>query len=217
VYKPATTLVSLPKPTEGPAGSRIGTPPLRDRALLSWCTDLLEALDPVTAAASACGAITGQRAGRGAADACRRARGVPGERKPARSVSELAEVGLVPRDDGRQNRNPRRQDWGDKAERQYEAIEESQEERGASRGRAEEIAARTVNKQRARAGQTKQASKTSTEDISAPRRGGIRSGNGYGPGGRTKAQLYRDAQAAGIRGRSKMSKQELQACLARSG
>jgi plasmid stabilization system protein ParE len=122
----------------------------------------------------------------------------------------------MPRDAGRQNRNPRRQDWADKAERQYEHIEESQEQRGASEGRAEEIAARTVNKQRARSGQTKQASKTSTEDISAPRRGGIRSGNNYGPGGRTKAQLYKDAKEQGIKGRSTMSKQELQQRLTRS-
>lgn len=115
-----------------------------------------------------------------------------------------------------QRRNPRTQDWGSKADRQYEHIEESQEERGAGRGRAEEIAARTVNKQRARSGSAKQASKTSTEDISAPRRGGIRSGNRYGPGGRTKAQLYADAKQAGIPGRSKMNKQELQQRLERS-
>jgi plasmid stabilization system protein ParE len=122
----------------------------------------------------------------------------------------------MPSGDRRQNRNPRRQDWTEKAERQYEHIEDSQEQRGASRGRAEEIAARTVNKQRARSGQAKQASKTSTEDISAPRRGGIRSGNGYGSGGRTKAQLYEDAKRQGIVGRSTMTKQELEARLARS-
>lgn len=116
----------------------------------------------------------------------------------------------------RQRRNPREQEWGPKSERQYEHIEESQEERGASRGRAEEIAARTVNKQRARSGQTEQQSKTAMEDISAQRRGGIRSGNRYGPGGRTKAQLYADAKARGIKGRSKMSKEELQKELSRS-
>lgn len=115
-----------------------------------------------------------------------------------------------------QRRNPREQEWGPKSERQYEHIEESQEERGASPGRAEEIAARTVNKQRARSGQTEQASETAMDDISAPRRGGIRSGNRYGPGGRTKAQLYADAKAQGIKGRSKMSKAELERHLTRS-
>jgi plasmid stabilization system protein ParE len=114
-----------------------------------------------------------------------------------------------------QRRNPREQEWGEKANRQYEHIEHSQEKRGASRATAEEIAARTVNKQRARSGQTAQRSKTSVDDISAQRRGGIRSGNRYGPGGRTKAQLYADAKRAGIKGRSKMSKAQLQQHLAR--
>lgn len=115
----------------------------------------------------------------------------------------------------RQNRNPREQEWGAKADRQYAHIKESQEERGASEDRAEEIAARTVNKQRARSGESEQASRTSTQDISAQRRGGLRSGNRQGPGGRTKAQLYADAKAAGIKGRSKMNKQELEQKLAR--
>lgn len=122
----------------------------------------------------------------------------------------------MPRDTQRQQRrNPRRQEWSSKADRQYEHIEESQEERGASRGRAEEIAARTVNKQRARSGKAEQQSATSTNDISAPRRGGLRSGNRYGPGGRTKAQLYEDAKRQGVRGRSKMNKDELQQSLGR--
>lgn len=116
----------------------------------------------------------------------------------------------------RQRRNPREQEWSAKADRQYEHIETSQEERGASTARAEEIAARTLNKQRARTGQAEQQSSTSTADISAPRRGGIRSGNRYGPGGRTKAQLYADAKAAGIKGRSNMDKHELERALARS-
>jgi plasmid stabilization system protein ParE len=115
-----------------------------------------------------------------------------------------------------QRRNPRQQEWSDKAERQYEHIEESQEQRGASRDRAEEIAARTVNKQRARSGEATQRSKTSTDDISAPRRGGLRSGNRHGAGGRTKEQLYAEARRAGIKGRSKMSKAELQQRLART-
>lgn len=116
----------------------------------------------------------------------------------------------------RQRRNPRQQDWDSKADRQYEHIEQSQEDRGTSRGRAEEIAARTVNKQRARSGHAEQTSATSTEDISAPRRGGIRSGNRYGPGGRTKAQLYADAKAKGVEGRSKMTKSQLEQRLARA-
>ncbi len=123
----------------------------------------------------------------------------------------------MPRQNERQQqRNPREQEWSKKADRQYEHIEQSAEERGASRERAEEIAARTVNKQRARSGEADQGSKTAMEDISAPRRGGIRSGNRYGPGGRTKAQLYADAKARGIKGRSKMSKHQLQEELARS-
>lgn len=122
----------------------------------------------------------------------------------------------MPRQGSRsQARNPREQEWTAKEDRQYEHIEESAEERGSSRGRAEEIAARTVNRQRARSGRARQKSKTSTGDISAPRRGGIRSGNRCGPGGRTKAQLYADAKAKGIKGRSKMSKRELEDRLAR--
>jgi hypothetical protein len=116
----------------------------------------------------------------------------------------------------RTQRNPREQEWGKEANRQYEHIERSQEERGARRDVAEEIAARTVNKQRARSGEAAQASKTSTDDISAQRRGGIRSGNRYGPGGRTKAQLYADAKRAGIKGRSTMTKAQLERRLARS-
>lgn len=121
----------------------------------------------------------------------------------------------MPRGNAQQRRDPPTQDWGKKSERQYEHIEQSQEDRGASEDRAKEIAARTVNKQRARTGTSDQASETSTEDISAPRRGGIRSGNRYGPGGRTKAQLYEDAKRAGVQGRSKMNKDELEEQLAR--
>lgn len=112
-------------------------------------------------------------------------------------------------------RSPREQ-WSNKAERQYEHIESAQEDRGASKGRAKEIAARTVNKQRARSGESKQASKTSTQDISAPKRGGIRSGNRQGPGGRTKEQLYADAKRQNIKGRSTMTKKELEKAVGRS-
>lgn len=106
--------------------------------------------------------------------------------------------------------------WNKKQERQYEHIKEQTEERGSSKGRAKEVAARTVNKNRAQEGKSKQRSKVSTEDIPPQRRGGLRSGNGSGPGGRTKQQLYEDARRQNIRGRSKMTKKELANALARS-
>jgi len=99
------------------------------------------------------------------------------------------------------------QAWSKKRERQYEHIKEGLEERGESEDEAEEIAARTVNKERARSGEAKEASKSSTEDISSSRRGGLRSHRGAG--GRTKQQLYADAKRQGIKGRSKMTKDEL--------
>ena len=102
--------------------------------------------------------------------------------------------------------------WNKKRERQYEHIKESQEKRGASEDRAEEIAARTVNKNRAQAGESKTASKTSIDDMSPQRRGGQRSGR-PGPRGRTKQQLYAEAQRKGVRGRSSMTKQELEEAL----
>ena len=91
-----------------------------------------------------------------------------------------------------------------KRERQYEHIKESVKERGESTGRAEEIAARTVNKERARSGEARSASRTSTEDISSSRRGGLRSHRGAG--GPTKAQLYAEARRRGVKGRSSMTK-----------
>ncbi|GAA2087911.1 plasmid stabilization protein [Actinomadura alba] len=102
--------------------------------------------------------------------------------------------------------------WSDKRERQYEHIKESQKERGVSEERAEEMAARTVNKIRAQAGESKQASKTSTEDMSPQRRGGKRSGR-PGPRGRTKEQLYAEARKKNIKGRSSMTKQQLEKAL----
>lgn len=96
-----------------------------------------------------------------------------------------------------------------KRERQYEHIKEGQVERGASEGRAEEIAARTVNKERAQAGEAQRASRTSTEDKPAPQRGGERSGNRKGPISPTREQLYNEAKQKGIDGRSKMNKDEL--------
>jgi hypothetical protein len=101
-----------------------------------------------------------------------------------------------------------RPEWSPKRERQYEHIKDGLRERGENEDTAEEIAARTVNKERARAGESETASRTSVEDISSGRRGGLRSHRG--PGGRTKEQLYNEARERGIRGRSKMSKAELE-------
>lgn len=100
-----------------------------------------------------------------------------------------------------------------KRERQYEHIKNSAKSRGASTGRAEEIAARTVNKERARSGEARTASRTSTQDISSSRRGGLRSHSGSG--GRTKAQLYNEARQRGITGRSTMTKAQLERALSR--
>jgi hypothetical protein len=97
--------------------------------------------------------------------------------------------------------------WSPKRERQYEHVREGLLERGESEDEAEEIAARTVNKERARAGETLEASRTSIEDISSGRRGGLRSHRG--PGGRTKRQLYAEAKRKGVKGRSTMNKAEL--------
>ncbi|MYS19397.1 hypothetical protein GA0115240_10787 [Streptomyces sp. DvalAA-14] len=100
-----------------------------------------------------------------------------------------------------------------KRERQYEHIKESAEQRGESGGRAEEIAARTVNKERARSGESRAASRTSTRDMSSSRRGGQRSHSGsQGP---TKDQLYNEARQRNIKGRSSMSKAELSKALGR--
>jgi hypothetical protein len=103
--------------------------------------------------------------------------------------------------------------WSDKRERQYEHIKEGLEERGRDEDTAEEIAARTVNKERARAGEAEESSRTSTEDISSGRRGGLRSHRGSG--GRTRDQLYEEAKHKGIEGRSKMSKRQLQEAVGR--
>jgi plasmid stabilization system protein ParE len=98
--------------------------------------------------------------------------------------------------------------WSDKRERQYEHIRDSLKDRGQSEDKAEEIAARTVNKERARSGEAMTASRTSLDDISSSRRGGLRSHSG--PGGRTYDQLYNEAREKGIDGRSAMSKAELE-------
>jgi len=103
--------------------------------------------------------------------------------------------------------------WSSKRERQYEHIKEGVLERGESEDTAEEIAARTVNKERARAGEARQSSRTSTKDISSGRRGGLRSHRG--PGGRTRDQLYNEAKAKNIKGRSKMNKAQLERAVGR--
>jgi hypothetical protein len=100
-----------------------------------------------------------------------------------------------------------------KRERQYEHIKEGLKKRGRSEDTAEEIAARTVNKERARAGEAKQKSRTSTNDISSSRRGGLRSHSGSQ--GRTKEQLYNEAKNKNIKGRSKMSKAQLEKAVGR--
>jgi len=105
------------------------------------------------------------------------------------------------------------QQWSKKRERQYEHIKEGLENSGRDEDTAEEIAARTVNKERARHGEARQASRTSTQDISSSRRGGLRSHRG--PGGRTKAQLYEEAKDKNIKGRSSMTKAELERAVGR--
>src|SRR4051795_362259 len=107
---------------------------------------------------------------------------------------------------------PRGVKKGTKRARQYEHVKRSEKQQGRSEGRAKEIAARTVQKERARSGESRQRSRSSTQDISSGRRGGQRSGSG--PGGRTREQLYNDAKKLGIEGRSKMSKAQLQRAVA---
>jgi hypothetical protein len=99
------------------------------------------------------------------------------------------------------------QTWSDKRERQYEHIKSSAEDRGESEGRAKEIASRTVNKNRAQSGESRTASRTSTQDMSPQRRGGQRSHSGSA--GPTRDQLYNEAKQRNIKGRSKMNKKQL--------
>ena len=103
--------------------------------------------------------------------------------------------------------------WSPKRERQYEHIKEGLLERGTGEDKSEEIAARTVNKERARHGEAKESSRTSVEDISSGRRGGLRSHKGSG--GRTYDQLRNEAKERGIKGRSRMSKAQLEEVLSR--
>jgi hypothetical protein len=103
--------------------------------------------------------------------------------------------------------------WSAKRERQYQHIKSGLKQHGDSEQLAEEIAARTVNKARARSGEAKQASRTSTNDISSSRRGGLRSHRGAG--GRTRDQLYEEARRKGVEGRSKMNKAQLERAVSR--
>ena len=105
------------------------------------------------------------------------------------------------------------QAWSKKRERQYEHVKEGLKERGEDEDTAKEIAARTVNKERARSGEARTASRSSLNDMSSSRRGGKRSHKG--PGGRTKAQLYNEAKKKNVKGRSKMTKAELEKAVGR--
>lgn len=107
---------------------------------------------------------------------------------------------------------PRGVKKGSKRARQYEHVKKSEKEAGRSEGRAKQIAARAVNKEKARSGESKTSSRSSTRGRSASSRGGKRSGSG--PGGRTREQLYDDARKLGVEGRSSMSKAELQRAVA---
>jgi hypothetical protein len=99
--------------------------------------------------------------------------------------------------------------WSNKRERQYQHVKEGEQKRGTSTKRAKEIAARTVNKERARSGEAKESSRTSRTDMSSSRRGGLRSGTNR-PKGRTKEQLYQEARRMNVKGRSRMNKAQLQ-------
>jgi len=110
---------------------------------------------------------------------------------------------------------PRGVKKGSKRDRQYKHIKKSEKEAGRSEGRAEEIAARAVNKEKARSGESKSPSRSSTRGASASSRGGKQSG--HGPGGKTREQLYNDAKKLGIEGRSQMNKKQLQRAVSRAG
>ena len=107
--------------------------------------------------------------------------------------------------------------WSAKRERQYEHVKESEKKQGRSAKRAKEIAARTVNKERARSGEARESSRSSTQDMSSSRRGGLRSHSGKtgGHSGQTKEQLYNEARRLNINGRSKMNKRQLLAAVNR--
>src|SRR4029434_10372968 len=120
---------------------------------------------------------------------------------------ETARSGKSPGQAKRRGSEVPQQAWSNKRERQYEHVKDSERKRGASTKRAKEIAARTVNKERARSGQSRTSSRSSTRDMSSSRRGGLRSRSGAK--GQTKEQLYNQAQRLNIKGRSKMNKRQL--------
>ena len=121
----------------------------------------------------------------------------------------LRAAGRTSTDSARRRLEMPQQAWSEKRKRQYEHIKDSARERGESEDRAEEIAARTVNKERARAGEARESSRLSREDVSSGRRGGRRSGTSRQKG-RTRDQLYAEAKRMGIEGRSRMNKAQLQ-------
>lgn len=132
--------------------------------------------------------------------------------KGAEKTDALLREALIESKKGKETSMPQN-NWSEKREHQYKHIEEGLEKRGHSKQIAEEIAARTVSKERARAGEARTSSKTSRKDISPGRRGGLRSHSGSQ--GRTKEQLYKEAQKKNIKGRSTMTKGELEKALGR--
>jgi hypothetical protein len=132
--------------------------------------------------------------------------------RPKRFADRLARVSAGRKRLEEVDMPPRGVKKGTKRARQYEHIKDALLDQGSSEDRAEEIAARTVNKERARAGEATRSSTLSKRDISSGRRGGLRS-NRKGPRGRTRDQLYEEARRRNIRGRSKMTKAELERAL----
>jgi hypothetical protein len=137
----------------------------------------------------------------------------PGATLAAEDVCEVARPRYNSHDESLEEEDMPQRTWSEKRERQYDHIKDGLLERGENEDTAEEIAARTVNKERARAGEAKQSSRASTEDISSGRRGGLRSRRGSG--GRTRDQLYNEAREKNIEGRSKMTKAELERAVGR--
>ena len=143
----------------------------------------------------------------GCRPAARRVVRLPDDTHLSRARFEQPQTWVARRRD-RERRDVVPRAWSAKRERQLTHIKQGLEHRGRSEDTAEEIAARTVNKERAQAGEAKTSSRSSTHDMSSGRRGGLRSHRG--PGGRTREQLYNEAKKKGVKGRSKMNKAQLQ-------